>query len=354
MKDEIIQPRTQRWLDFYQKGTPRILYLINIQEDFPSRPWPHPDFVEARLEWAWQKYCTMLEHLDWLDDDSIPYLDVYTGTEIFGEAFGCKVHYSDDNMPFALPAASTWQEAQKILIPDLASSSLSYLFEMMSRLRNRAGKEALVKMVDLQSPMDISALIWDKNSFYTALIENPGAVIDLSSKVHEFLVQFLDTWFHEFGKTFLAHYPDYYVPYGITLSEDEIGAVNPEMFEKFFFPELESLSRRYGQIGIHCCAHARHQWPNLLKIPNLFLLNLVQSLKVTNDAYHYFSPFFTQMHSWTGEGEPWTWPSQIPSQARVVLTIDSPTRKQAVETASRMHEAIHLLEEKERHFDEAA
>lgn len=347
MKDAVIELRTQRWIDFYQGGAPRILFLVNIQEEIPPRPLPHPDLVETRLDWAWQKYCTMVDRLEWLDDDSIPYLDVYTGTEIFAEAFGCNVHYSEDNMPFALPIVSTWQEAEKLSLPELATSPLDRLITMMGRLRQKAGAQALVKMVDMQSPMDISALIWDKNTFYPALIEYPETVQCLSSKVHEFQVRFLDTWFHEFGLDYLAHYPDYYVPFGITLSEDEIGVVNPAMFAQYFLPELEGLSRRYGQIGIHCCAHARHQWDTVLKIPGLFLLNLVQPLDVLNEAYRFFAPHCAQMHSWTGEGELWTWPSQIPAQARVILTIDVETRKQAVEAARRLREAIYQLAEQD-------
>ncbi len=340
MSEDLIRTRTQRWLDFYQGSPARFLYLINIQEDAPERPWPNPDKFLERQEWAWDKYNRMVERLHWLDDDSIPYLDVYTGTEIFAEAFGCRVHYSNDNMPFALPRVETWQEAEKLKIPELATSPLARLLEMMSSLRQKAGEQALVKMVDMQSPMDISALIWDKNAFYAAMVESPEAVIDLSSRVSEFLVQFLDTWYQEFGRSFLAHYPDFYVPYGITLSEDEIGVVNPAMFDQFFLPELVALSKRYGQIGIHCCAHARHQWSNLLKIPGLFMLNLVQPEPVVKEAYRYFGAHCAQMHSWTGEGDAWTWPSQIPAPARAVLTIDVQTRKQGIETGKRLREVV--------------
>jgi hypothetical protein len=343
MNDAIIQKRIQRWLDFYLKGNPRLLFLVNIQEETLTRPLPHPDLVNVRLDWAWQKYVHMVDRLEWLDDDSIPYLDVYTGTEIFAEAFGCRVHYSEANMPFALPAITTWQEAEKLGVPKLASSPLARLLTMMETLKQKAGSQALVRMVDMQSPMDISALIWDKNNFYTALIESPDPVKNLSAKVNEFLVQFLDTWYREFGSAFIAHYPDYFVPFGITLSEDEIGAVNKEMFDQLFLPELEALSRRYGQMGIHCCAHARHQWDNLLKIPGLFLLNLVQPTNVVNEAYGYFATHCAQMHSWTGEGEVWTWPCQIPIEARVILTIDVDTREQAGEATSRLREVVDRL-----------
>ena len=99
------------------------------------------------------------------------------------------------------------------------------------------------------------------------MVEEPEAVKELCCKTHELLTSFLDEWFRRYGKTFIAHHPDYYMPYGVTLSEDEAGSVSPEMFEEFFLPHLTALSERYGQIGIHCCANAMHQWENFKKIP---------------------------------------------------------------------------------------
>jgi len=66
-------------------------------------------------------------------------------------------------------------------------------------------------------------------------------------------------WFARYGHAFVAHYPDYFMPFGMTLSEDNIGSVGPELFESMFLPELNTLSRHYGAIGIHFCTHAHHQ-----------------------------------------------------------------------------------------------
>ena len=67
---------------------------------------------------------------------------------------------------------------------------------------------------------------------------------------------FLDEWFGRYGRDHIAHYPDYFMEGGWTVSEDEVGVVNEEMFEKLFLPELNELSRRYGGIGMHCCVTA--------------------------------------------------------------------------------------------------
>jgi len=337
---EIITQRKDRWIRFFESGSPRILFVVNIQNETPTRPLPHPDKKDDRINWAWEKYNKMIENLNWLEDDSIPYLDIYTGTEIFAEAFGCKVHRPDTDMPFALPKVSSFHEANKIQIPELGSSPLMLLFEVAESLRFKAGEDALVRMVDTQGPMDITALIWDKNSFYRSLLEAPDAVKELCKKVKNFEINFLDTWFNRFGREFIAHYPEYYMPFGITLSEDEIGVVSREMFDEFFLPELVDLSDHFGLMGLHCCAHAKHQWNNLKKIPNLKLLNLVQPEKILTEAFSFYAPICAQMHSWSGNGEPWTWPKQLPENARVVMQIDVDTKEKAYEVTSRLRELL--------------
>ena len=318
----ILQERKQRWLDFYnlkKPGTP--FFIIHYSNGLETRPWPRPDLQPARLEWAWHKYLLQLEQVEWLDDDSLPYLDIYTGTEVFAQALGCQVAYPDDNMPFALPLIHSAAEVSALKVPHFGDTLLAMLFDIADELRRRAGPQALVKMVDIQSPMDIAALIWEKASFYTAMIETPQAVLELADKVRSLLVPFLDEWFQRYGPEFIAHYPDYYMPRGITLSEDEVGSVSSAMFMDYFLPELVSLSERYGGIGMHCCANARHQWENFKRIPNLRMLNLVQPPEITRQAYEYFADHVAQTHSYGGEGAAWTWPDQYPQEARVLMDV---------------------------------
>ena len=129
---------------------------------------------------------------------------------------------------------------------------------MADELFRRAGPGTLFCLVDLQSPLDVAALIWEKNDFYAALLENSAAVTGLVEKVKKLQFTFLDEWFRRYGREFIAHYPDYYMPQGVTLSVDEIGSVSGMMFLKYFLPDLCQFSERDGGLGIHCCANPRH------------------------------------------------------------------------------------------------
>jgi len=294
-----IEARKQRWADLLEKptGGRKFVFRIGVRTPEPPpvvRVWP---WLKAeRIEAAWQAYLRMLDRVEWLDDDLVPYLPVNTGTEIFAEALGCEVYRPDDNNPFAIPFVKTARDAERIRTPRLEDTPLMLLFEIADELRRRGGPDGLLKMVDMQSPMDIVAQIWDKTDLFVAMLETPDAVIDLATKARTLQMAFLDAWFGRYGTEHIAHYPDYYVRKGVTMSVDEVGSVNPRMFGRFFLDELNALSERYGGLGVHCCANSEHQWPGFAQVKGLRLINLHQPPPIMDRAYAFFGPLTAQMH----------------------------------------------------------
>jgi hypothetical protein len=338
--EQVINQRIQRWLDFMSMDcSPGSVFQISL-DDRLTRPFPGPHNITERLDWSRRKYDQYMANLSWLDDDRIPSLQVHTGTEIFAEAFGSKVFRPDDNMPFAKPFINDAGQAGRIKIPELSTSPLAVLFDLADRLRDYAGPKALLQIPDVQSPLDIAALIWEKTDFYVAMIEEPEAVLELMDKIKTLLLQFFDIWFNRYGRDYIAHYPYYFMRGGFTLSEDEVGSISGDMFNVFALPDLVELSNRYGGLGMHCCANARHQWDNFKKIPGLRLLNLVQPEEIIRQANPFFASHTCQMHSWLGNGEPWTWPSQHLPSERVVYDIPAKTKEEALQITERIRQAM--------------
>ena len=317
-----LDERKKRWCDFYS-GSRRTMVLIEM--DYGERVYPSPGNMDRYFAYVLRKYEVQAGCLEWLDDDRAPCVSACMGTDIFAHAFGSPVIYPGNNNPYARPAVFSAAEAAGLKKPVLERSSLMEVMEYGYRLR-KAAPGALLQLPDIQSPLDIAALVWEKADFFTALYDEPGAVKDLVAMITELLVEFLELWFKTFGKEFIAHFPDYYMPYGITLSEDEIGSISPEQFKEFSLPALIKLSEHFGsRIGIHSCANSRHQWPLLKTIPGLVMLNLIQPDDVIRDASVYFRDgpcqiFSMDQNSCTDLG------------ARVVLqgTADSKTRALAV------------------------
>ena len=309
-----------KWVRFFDVNSDtRTMIQVYYTPGLGERPWPLPDNEDDRVEWALKRYESMQRAREIAPDDQIPFLSPYTGTEIFAQAFGCRVHYPDNNMPFALSRIHSASEVRSIRAPSAFAPPLERAFRIARRLREKY-PDAPVQLPDIQSPYDIAALIWEKVDFYAASLEESEAVEDLCAMVEGVLVKFLDAWFHEFGTDYIAHYPDYFMRRGVTLSEDEAGAISPAMFRRFCMPALERLSQRYGGIGVHCCANSERQWDNFARIPELRLINLNQPEPVLVRGYRRFAPVAAQMHFWCGDGEPGpAWAEHIPENAHVVL-----------------------------------
>jgi hypothetical protein len=347
-----IQPigdRLARWNAFVEKRSGPFMFRVEFplperEAGLPPAPPLWPDKVHERIERRWAEYEIMRLKAELVDDDRVPYLSNLTGTEIFAEAFGCRVHRPADNMPFALPLVHSAAEAGHIRTPELSASSLAYLFDIADELHRRGGPGAVMKPVDIQSPMDIVALIWDKADLFCAMVEAPEAVKALAEKVRELLVAFFDEWFKRYGTTFVAHYPDYVMHGGLTMSVDEVGAISDEMFSEFFRDELIALSNHFGGLGIHCCADARHQWGNFRELPGLKVIN--HNAPPTRDAREYLLDslrFYAGGPAqlpvcWTPTGSPDTWPDQFPEGARVIFEAQAENADAAARLAARLQE----------------
>jgi len=335
---DTVARRKKSWKDLYAaKNGALVLIRFSGGECIPD-VLPNSGRKKERIENALRNYRKQMDNASWLDDDFVPFLHPKTGTSLFAAAFGCRVHETEDNMPFALPMITTAKEAAKLKVPTLENSRLTEVFEIADALR-QAEPDGLMKLPDIQSPLDIAALIWSKEEFFVAMIEEPEAVKELTAMTYELLTEFLDKWFERYGTEFSAHFPEYYMPYGITLSEDEIGALSPGQFREFATDNLNALSDRYGgAIGIHCCANSKHQWDNFKAVKGLKLLNLSQEQPVLDMAYDFFKDVCVQMHTFNPTRA--RTPGELPDKprGRVVLTADAAIREDALEQLKYLRE----------------
>jgi len=349
-----IEERKSKWLDFLDPGCrERTVFNVNVDADafrarLGPRPLPQPGLMEERINWAYDSYNLQLELADKIADDKVPALSPYTGTEIFAEAFGCGVRYPSNDMPFALPKYFDIKDAAAMKTPDFHDTPLYDLFEAARRLLQRAGSGAALQLPDVQSPLGVAALILRKEEFYVAMSEEPQAVHEMVAKTQALITAFIDEWFREFGHKYIAHYPSYYMDSGITLSEDEIGAFSPTMFEEFCLNPLNDLSDRYGGIGIHCCANSRHQWDNLKKVKSLQLLNLSKNTDFIKKSIQYFGNSVAQ---WPHDGNPESssnpdWLADCPDDVHVVLSYRARSIDEAVSIAAFAEELCESRREK--------
>jgi hypothetical protein len=262
-------------------GRHGVLYrppLISVKEvsDYTLSLEPLSKWVP----WVVENYRRQVASVERYGDDSVPVAKLATGTQIFANAFGCRVHIPPDSNPCALPLVHSAAEADRLEVPDIWKTPALYrVFELGEAVRRELGPDAALGPCDLQTGFDIASLIWDKNDLLCALALDPEAVKRLSGKCALLLKTFLVELRNEFPAMSPCHCPGHWVPpeLGPWVSNDEVGSMSPAMFEEFCLPELNDLCETFGGIGMHCCADAEHQFPGFNKIRNLYAFNRVKS-----------------------------------------------------------------------------
>lgn len=267
--------------------------------DVASSDRPVADWLDYHL----RNYEAQLRVLDATDHDGVPYVKIHTGTQLFAEAFGCRVHVYEDGWLAARPLVETPSQADALPEPTLAARPLQRVFELAAMLRERLGPDVPISVPDVQSPFDIAALVWRKEAMFLAMIDAPDAVKNLVAKCHALLEKFLLAFVREVGEVNLCHCPTAWAPpeLGCWLSEDEAGSISAEMFEEFCLPGLVRLSETFGGLFIHCCAAADHNYGNFLKIPNLRGLNRVFQAPGPRPAIEAFAGRTVLIQAWMSE-----------------------------------------------------
>ena len=227
---------------------------------------------------AREHYAGKVKWLNEIHDDSVPYVNIVTNTVIYAAAFGCKVHEYADSRPAAVALIDTPEQADKLKIPDFSvSPTLSRILEFARLLQKEFGPDVPISVPDIQSPFDIAAQIWNKESLFIALYENPESVKELVSKCKKLLTAFLTEYFKTVPNRAAVCCMDVWGPpeLGINVSEDEVGSISAAAFEEFCLPSLIELSKKFGGSVIHCCAKADHSHAGFNKIPNLYAHNRI-------------------------------------------------------------------------------
>jgi len=264
--------------------------------DRPLRDW---------LPWAVRNFEARLKWHETVGDDSVPFVTMTTGTEIFAAAFGSAVHLYDDAPSAARPLVFTADQADALALPDLSARPLERFFEFAHMVQAEVGAEVPLGVPDIQSPFDIAALVWRKQDLFVAMHDNPAAVKRLVGKCLALLKAFLTEFKRQFPRCNLIHCPYHWAPpeLGCALSEDEAGSMSVAMFEEFCLPSLVDLSATFGGLFMHCCAAADHQYPSFRKIPNLRGLNRVFQASGPRPAIEAFAGRTVLVMAWLGEQE---------------------------------------------------
>lgn len=214
----------------------------------------------------------------WSKDDFVMHLQPMMGVGAFASAFGCKIKFPWDQMPWSYPVIEAGDSPEKVYDlkpPDVRDGLLGDILDFAEYFDKKAEQQYPIAMTDLQGPMDTAYLVWDSCDFMMAMYDDPKAVHHLMRMVTDLIIRFVKTFRDKVNEMVPAHFPPIYLPdrMGITVSEDVLAVLSTPLYEEFSLPYLNELSEEFGGIVIHSCGNFEHQLDLLTKVHNLRALN---------------------------------------------------------------------------------
>lgn len=194
-----------------------------------------------------------------IKDDYTPTIITDNNPYTLSEAFGCIGSYQQ-GLFISEPIVDTPEEVYALQLPDISNPKgrLRDHLEFIEYVLDVCGDSIPIHTGDIQGPMALASSIWRTENFFIALYTHPEAVHHLLGLVTEFLCRYIDHLLERVGTDNLVTVhcmPFLWRPFadGITLSEDTLPLISPELFSQFAEPYLERLADRYGSLVLHSC-----------------------------------------------------------------------------------------------------
>ncbi|MFH1006558.1 MAG: uroporphyrinogen decarboxylase family protein [Candidatus Latescibacterota bacterium] len=201
---------------------------------------------------------------------NVPAFDmIHFGTGPLATAFGSKMILREGAQPAFEPAVHTPEEAMRLKKPDLFRDGICPKILERIRYYNRATRgEVLLTPCDTAGPWSVATSIWHYEDMLEAIHTAPEAVHYLLDLVTESMIEWIniqETFMGRWGRNHGAFsFPC--LPRGIAIGDDCLVAVSPAIWEAFFMPYNNRLSREYGGlITYHCCMRYEGHFESIAK-----------------------------------------------------------------------------------------
>ena len=245
---------------------------------FGGRPrsreyWSNPAEM-LRLQTAFQ-----MEHMLCVRDDMIPYFMPWFGTGVLASAFGCPVRHAtgdSDDPAIAGPCVETPAQAARLSRPNhLRDGLMPQVLRCIDYALEHG--DLPVGPSDLNSPLSTLAQICGYENLFIWMYEEPQTVHELMELVTEAFIDWVKEMKRHTGEPSDASHvlQGVWSPegVGVWVSDDDLIAVGPDMYEEFVVPCYSRLFRTFSGGSLHFCGNGTQHLSNFRKIDGVRAIN---------------------------------------------------------------------------------
>lgn len=241
-----------------------------IREDF---------FFEAGYdeETSLRYQLDVMESRAFIEDDYVPSLFPGLRQGAIPTAFGCVEVLEGDHF-WCKPMMRDANDVYRLPKPAFEKVGGTKLFlERIKYFRKETGGRLPIHVCDMQGPLDVAAAIWGCQDFLVALYDHPDEVHFLLNLVTESVIEFVAMQMEaaEGDIVPMRCWAVVWMPpaKGISISEDLLSVLPPELYREFGIPYHERIARKFGGVFIHSCGNFSHNLDNLKNTKGLVGMN---------------------------------------------------------------------------------
>jgi hypothetical protein len=193
---------------------------------------------------------------------------IHFGTGPLATAFGSRMIVREDEAVFYEPAVHTPEEVMRIEKPDLHRAGiLPKILERIDFYNEATDARIPMSVCDTALPWSIATQVWHYEDMLEATLTAPQAVHHLLNLVTECIIEWEDIQKARMTRWTLSNsgLTDRWMHRGTYKGDDCMVAVSPAIFEEFFLPYNNRVSRAQGGLCYHCCLKHDWQFPSMIK-----------------------------------------------------------------------------------------
>jgi hypothetical protein len=209
--------------------------------------------------------------------DFVPFLEPWFGVGVYANAFGAEYDWRQGESAQTHYVAHTAEQAAQLHAAPLAQSpAMQLVLDAIDYFLEQTRGEIPIACTDTQSPFDTATLLWDTADFFTSVYTTPDIVHGLLERITDSIELFTRLQMERIGPA-LAR-PGHIMlsaqggP-GMSVSDDNIVMVGPEIYREVAVPYNSRLSRAFGGLAVHSCGNYERQLPALLETDELLLVD---------------------------------------------------------------------------------
>lgn len=258
---------------------------FDLEDRNPVIVFKYPNYSMSQdLLVDWDKYLTdkelslqtkieaIKEHLELIDDEYLPYIDIFMGTPLIPSAFGCKVKFFKDKDPWAEgKIINDYKDIDKITIPDFKKSILmKNTIDFIDYYKAQTNGKLPVSLPDVQGPLSVAIDLMGTEKAYLGFNDDPERMKKLFEIISETIVKFLNIILGKIDDNeYLFDWLGIYGPKekrAIRISEDNIISVSKELYKEFIEPFHTKIINELNGGVIHWCGNGKHNFSNIVGI----------------------------------------------------------------------------------------